>query len=258
MSRSVVFAMTILICWVAPPVGAQSGSAPSISLGFSHNDFRYVVEGCAYNYDFQEALPLLTLGTRMGLLRLGYGTQKADVLRGSPSLSMFECEFRRETDVYLARRLFSLPAALSLPFRTALDYRRLSVEKHDAFQGIPNLNLLASTLGAGLGLAVKSTHHQPRLTVSAAVVSSIGAMTDLSEGRRLALRLVRSTEFNCEVGLPRLWKKRYGVIVGFCYRSMRWTNDTPKAFNEVPRSITRLGEVPKRRGQIALTLGVCW
>ena len=131
-------------------------------------------------------------------------------------------------------------------------YRHISITDEAAAQSIPNLRLLGTTVGVGLGGRVQLA--RPRFTLIGAIVSSLGLLTDLSElseSEEPFIPLVRGTDFNLEVKLAHL-------TLGFTFRSQRWANQTPESFDEVIEAVSTPSSIPKRRGQRILRLGINW
>ncbi|MDH3890424.1 MAG: hypothetical protein OEV49_05020 [candidate division Zixibacteria bacterium] len=258
MGRPAIIAMIFILSWLHSVAQGEILKTTSMTVGYSQSDFRYLRGEGTFFYDYGSDSPVLVLSTEKLFLSIGYGTQQATPLIGQPSLMMLDVSFRMGKNINLFSSLAQLPFGMFVPLRSNVDYLRVAIRNSEAHAGKPNINLLGVTSGLGVGGRIQLENFHPTLTVVATLVSSVGILSDLSEKQESVLRLARTTDFNVEARTGPLLKDRYGITVGFTFRSLRWTNENPESFKEVMQAIGQPSRVPKRRGQVLFRIGLNW
>jgi len=229
----------------------------SIGIGFTANDMRYINNSAQFIFDYQMPMPVIIISTDHMFFNISYNKQNATKQDNMYIINMifYGGAISYGPNIGLFKSFFGFPINAFVPVRFGTNYNYLVFNNFEIQPRIPELYLLNYEAGLGMGikiLPIRNTKYQ----IKASAISSIGSLLCIRKTQIDQGNISRSLNTNIEFNILRLANTGIGITIGYTYKMIRWTDEKVNDSKFIIRSITTPGDIPKRRGQSAVWLGI--
>ncbi len=228
-----------------------------LSFGVGSSDFNYKAPSSDFEYQFSAELATLSLSNDYLDFDLSYGNQKGSAEDDLLEMNMLEAALVGGPNLSLISAGSSSFFKSYIPLRLGFEYRFNSVLGGIPNLEAPNLYLLESTLGLGLGLLWRPPILSSRLHFRMLALTSVGIQNELGDQYEGDKRWMRNSKITTSITFAEVIGN-FGLTFAYMRRSRRWSATDFTEFTDKIKSLLHPSEVPVRRTQAQFRLGLIW